>query len=83
MAIAKPRAESKDIVTLNEEGVIDGVMAVVADLLKPEVNYSAAEIKDLLQVTINVAQMVKTPKLVTVDRALLVQSLVGLLTASS
>ena len=58
-------------------------MATVADLLQPEVNYSAAEIKSLVQLAINLAQTIKTPKLVTVDRAFLLQSLTGLLTTSS
>ena len=83
LALSQPRAESKDIVTLNEEGFIAGVMAVVADLGKPEVNYSAAEIKSLVQLATNVAQTIKPPKLITVDRAFLVQTLVDLLTISS
>ena len=83
LAVSQPRPESKDIVTLNEDAVINAVMATVADLLQPEVNYSVAEIKSLVQLAINLAQTIKTPKLITVDRAFLLQSLVGLLTTSS
>ncbi len=83
LAASRPRPDSKDIVTLNEDSVINSFMAIVADLLKPEVNYSKAEVTSLVQLATNLAQTIKTPKLITVDRAFLVQALLDLLGSSS
>ena len=85
LAASRPRPDSKDkdIVTLNEDTVINSFMAIVADLLKPEVNYSKAEVTSLVQLATNLAQTIKTPKLITVDRAFLVQALLDLLGSSS